>query len=276
MATNADTKISLLGTATTLTGNEYVPMTQNLNGTLTTVRATTQQIQQQLGISSLNPVFTGTATMPNATGTGTWANSGVTLLSGTATDTFSSPIAMTGPLVMSGTATDTVSAPLSLTGIVNVTGTATDTWAAPVSFTGAFTVAGRTTAVPAGVVGERIESVYTGVGMTSATLTNLTSISLTAGVWDVRADGDMATSAVTSLSAGAYGISTTSATLPASGRYQQFQYGSNAVAGYIAPNSAPGQRLVLTVTTTVYLVGKATFTSGTLAAEGTLYAIRAA
>jgi hypothetical protein len=254
MATNADTKISLLTSLITaqgtFAGTERIPLSAFVNGTWTSFYATAQQVQQALGISALNPVFTGTATIPNATGTGTWVNSGVTILSGTATDTFSSPLL--------------------------ISGTATDTWSAPLSVTGPFVVpngqTGRTTAPPAGTIGEEIIVSFTSVSLVSNTSTNVGTLPLTAGVWDVSG------AAVFSESSGgawpmSLGINTVSATLPALGFYAQ---GVQAAAGGGYALVSPIKRVTLSASTSIFLVASSTFTAGTMMLSGFVRAVRVA
>lgn len=127
----------------------------------------------------------------------------------------------------------------------------------------------------AGQIGEYVSSlVATGsaVSLTTATAANVTSISLTAGDWDVEAGLNINFgSATTTASSG--GISATSATLPTDG--------SEASLGTIltttttvAGRSIQRKRVSVSTTTTIYLVASATFSAGTAAAWGTLNARR--
>lgn len=124
----------------------------------------------------------------------------------------------------------------------------------------------------AGSVGEFVTNSATGVAMTSPTAGNITSISLTAGDWDVN--GDMAFNA----GAGATpttidsSISTTSATQGPLGSRARIQT-TFATSGtqYLV---TPVVRLSLTTTTTVFLVGASTFSGGTLTCDGLIRARR--
>jgi hypothetical protein len=120
----------------------------------------------------------------------------------------------------------------------------------------------------AGNVGELIESSVTGVSITSTVQTNVTSISLTAGDWDVWANiGISGTS--TSVIRGT--ITTTSATIgsgPNGGAFLLFA--GDQVGGFMPIGQ---KRLSLSATTTVYLVTQTTGT-GTLTANGYLGARR--
>jgi hypothetical protein len=127
----------------------------------------------------------------------------------------------------------------------------------------------------AGNTGEFVSSliaVGSAVSLTTATPANVTSISLTAGDWDV--DGLVSftetTSTVTARSAG---ITSTSATVPVDG-----SEGYNGVQSTVTTEKnsiALGRkRFSLSGTTTIYLVGSATFSAGTCGGFGTITARR--
>lgn len=131
----------------------------------------------------------------------------------------------------------------------------------------------------AGSVGEFVSStvlVGSAVSLTSGVTANVTSISLTAGDWDVEGNVAFASggSTITNYEIGA--ISTTSATLPTA------PYGGGGFT-LSTPNYAGGgsniiptgrMRLSLASTTTVYLVTNASFGTSTLAAYGFIGARR--
>lgn len=131
----------------------------------------------------------------------------------------------------------------------------------------------------AGQVGEVIESeVLSGsaVSATTAVTFNVTSISLTAGDWDVWATVANFSNAATVTTALVAGITTTSATLPVSpnkGAFVNFQQtfptGSNNTI------SVGKMRLSLSTTTTVYLVMRLVFSVNTNAGYGYIGARRA-
>lgn len=128
----------------------------------------------------------------------------------------------------------------------------------------------------AGEIGELVRgSLAVGSATTLSTGTgkNITSISLTAGDWDVGAmigfGGSVAGATYTAAS-----ISTTSATLDGG-------YGESTFATPTVPNAAsshhvsiPPFRLSLSGTATVYLVAQGAFTSGSMLAWGTINARR--
>lgn len=127
----------------------------------------------------------------------------------------------------------------------------------------------------AGYVGEVITSNLpqaSGTSLTSPTAKNVTSISLTAGDWDVF--GNIFFTPSLGFSAALATISTTSATFPDASNYNQL---AAATAIYTSSNgiSAPTTRINVSGTTTVYLVALAIFASGTCTASGTIYARRA-
>jgi len=125
-------------------------------------------------------------------------------------------------------------------------------------------------ASPAGFVGELIQSVInsaSSVTFTSATINNLTSISLTAGDWDLW--GNINWTGTTTSSADVW-ISTTSLTAPDRSLINGI---FGVPTGTSLGLSAPNMTLQLSSTTTVYLSG-AVIGTGTLAGAGGLYARR--
>lgn len=110
-----------------------------------------------------------------------------------------------------------------------------------------------------GTVGEFVTSTGSLVSLTSGSISNITSISLTAGDWDVFGSvGIVAASTATVLIGG---ISTTSVTMPSvtSGVYANLVLAFTSGQGQTM--SVGCARLSLAVTTTVYLVLRANFAS---------------
>lgn len=127
----------------------------------------------------------------------------------------------------------------------------------------------------AGEVGQEIESLVasgSAVSLTTATAANITSVSLTAGDWDVSGNVNFTetTSTVTARSAG---ISTTSATVPTDGS-EAFCGVQSTVTSETNSITLPIKRVSLSGTTTTYLVAKATFSAGTCAGFGAIVARR--
>jgi hypothetical protein len=128
-----------------------------------------------------------------------------------------------------------------------------------------------------GAIGEFISSAVSAPGTTLTTTTpaNATSISLTAGDWDVSGEVwfNVGTGGATALQAG---IGSTSATLPT----PPGPNGARAsLAAAVTASSFPilplaRCRMSLAATTTVYLVAYATFPSGTTSAYGVISARR--
>lgn len=126
------------------------------------------------------------------------------------------------------------------------------------------------TAPPAGFIGEQIRSTANG-SITSTTAANVTSISLTAGIWDVT--GIVNYAFTTSASSTTTGISATSGTFTGT-QGDNFVNEINAFGlnSQVAV-SIPSFRVTLASTTTYYLVQQATFVS-TATAFGRLSATR--
>lgn len=127
-------------------------------------------------------------------------------------------------------------------------------------------------------VGEYIESVIAAgspVTLTNNTTANITSISLTAGDWDVNAAGVFAPAATTSQTFVITSISLTTATLDTTnGRSVQIPTAA-FVAGSVSTNqSLAPVRFSLSGTTTVFLVMRAGFTVSTAGGYGMIRARR--
>jgi hypothetical protein len=130
------------------------------------------------------------------------------------------------------------------------------------------------TAATSGNVGEIISSTVTQAapltGFVNATAKDITSISLTAGDWEVWGNVGSNPSAVQTSYLG--WVSTTSATLPAFELTTFFAVSSQSGIGFNLP--APTLRILVNATTTVYLSGQFNFASGTMSGYGRLYARR--
>lgn len=129
----------------------------------------------------------------------------------------------------------------------------------------------------AGVVGEYIESVVSvgsPVALTTNVQANITSISLTAGDWDVSGQVGFVTAGTTSVTRFDASVSTTSATIDATS-YAKITTDARvpgAVTAYIlTPNT---RRVSLASTTTVYLVANSTFTVAANSGYGVISARR--
>lgn len=128
-----------------------------------------------------------------------------------------------------------------------------------------------------GYIGECTEStvaVGSAVTLTTATAKTVTSISLTAGDWEVHGIVNFLAAAITGTQTLA-GIGQTNNSLTGLTR------GDNRVESPQVPTSAadkslviPGYRLSLSGTTTIYLIAYATFSAGTLTCNGRISARR--
>jgi hypothetical protein len=129
----------------------------------------------------------------------------------------------------------------------------------------------------AGNIGELIESSIasgSAVSMTTATPANITSISLTAGDWDVWGNVWITLNGGTTTTQLVGAINTTSATLPTApgaGAYTQLNTGT---VGQPWGWPAGQRRISISGTTTVYLVGQASFSGSTLSMYGYIGARR--
>lgn len=117
----------------------------------------------------------------------------------------------------------------------------------------------------AGSIGEFVSSaVGSLVAMSSGTAKDVTSISLTAGDWDITANIGFLPASTTSITALAGSINTTSATFNDNAQFSFQDYYSAVVPGSSTTfyKPLPTLRLSLSATTTVFLVARASFAAG--------------
>lgn len=129
--------------------------------------------------------------------------------------------------------------------------------------------------VNAGGVGEYASSAIasgSAVSLTTTTATNITSISLTAGDWDVEGNVNFSASTATVTGTSA-GISATSATLPTDGS-EAYSGVQVTLLSETDSVTLPRKRIRIAGTTTVYLVGRSTFSAGTVVGFGAITARR--
>ena len=132
----------------------------------------------------------------------------------------------------------------------------------------------------AGDKGEYVSSDITSgsaVSLTTTTQTNITSISLTAGDWDVYCNAVFSPAATTNIIQTSSSVSTTSATLDGSNDRQALdQYRKRGYCHWRQHFRLPvcGARFSLSGTTTVYLVALAQFAVSTMSAYGKIWARR--
>jgi hypothetical protein len=138
---------------------------------------------------------------------------------------------------------------------------------------GAATGLSQGTAPSAGFIGEQIRSAVSSasaVSLTNNTPADVTSISLTAGIWDISAIGQVGANGNNTEERIA--ISTTSATLSTSGDNTAIFNLANT--GGTFPLCVPSWRLVVSSTTTVYLVARSLFSTGSSTVYGRISATR--
>jgi hypothetical protein len=127
-------------------------------------------------------------------------------------------------------------------------------------------------------VGEFIEATLSSgsaTSVTTATAKTITSISLTAGDWDVDGVVVFIPTASTSITQYITNISNTTNSLDGTpGRLVSIMTGAFVPGGSSFGSGVPQTRFSLAGTTTVYLVGYAVFTASTLTAYGTIRARR--
>jgi len=126
----------------------------------------------------------------------------------------------------------------------------------------------------AGKVGEFVSSSVSGaaVSLTTATGASVTSISLTAGDWDVYGALTYSLNASTVVAYLGGGASATNNTLPAANYYFLTSYTN--VSGVAPTITIPRQRFSLSTTTTIYLIAFASFSVNTASAGGFIEARR--
>lgn len=160
-------------------------------------------------------------------------------------------------------------------GAINGTPIGTTTPAA-----GVFVGVNTNSSAVAGNIGEYISSTIASgaaVPLTNATPANVTSISLTAGDWDVWGEVCFAPAGTTTATSYSCGINTVTGTLPtapAGGALFTLE-GLSFVAGNAQNFPCGKTRISIALTTTVYLVAQASFAISTMAAYGFLGARRA-
>jgi hypothetical protein len=122
-------------------------------------------------------------------------------------------------------------------------------------------------------IGEEIKATGSGIALNNgAPAVNVTSISLTAGDWEVTGIVTFSPAGTTTMSEQAAGISTASATLTAN-QYHDFLMAVSAGAGNPAVPT-PAVRINVSATTTVYLVAFGRFAVSTCTVGGVIRAKR--
>lgn len=176
--------------------------------------------------------------------------------------------------------TDTLTNKTYSSGVVTGTFTGTPTYSGLITFSGGISpsqtigIIGTTTNnnANAGSVGEHITNSASGVSLSTGVAANITSISLTAGDWEVMGSAGFSpagTTTVTSLNAG---ISTTSAVIPSPP--QATIYNLTFQTGGLQIFPVPTLRISIAGPTTIYLVSAAAFGVSTMTGQGQIRARR--
>lgn len=191
---------------------------------------------------------------------------------------------LTGPITSSGNATSVASQTgTGSTFVMSTSPTISGTLStAAITATGAITksttngIIGTTLAdnANAGSEGEYITATAGPISLTTATATNITSISLTAGDWDVSGIVLFSTGASTVTTATFSGINTVSATFSVAPPYNNSQNATSIPSASNQTLIAPTIRINVSTTTTVYLISQANFSVSTVSGYGTISARR--
>ncbi len=140
--------------------------------------------------------------------------------------------------------------------------------------TGGLLPGGLTQAPSAGYIGQQISNSAANVATTSTVAKTITSISITAGIWDVSTlSGALATGGTVLLSDHISEISTTDNTLTGSFGLNQGEIRISTGATVLSV-AVPSFRVTLTATTIYYLVVQNTYTSTTCPTWGSIRATR--
>lgn len=131
------------------------------------------------------------------------------------------------------------------------------------------------TAPPAGFIGEQIRSYQSSPqSCTTSTPLNVTSITLTAGIWDITGIIQFFDAAGTSSTQSLCSISTTSATLSSNYGDDLVAFHHNAIVNEQNFLCIPAFRVTISGSTTYYLVAQTTFTVSTRTVVGRISATR--
>lgn len=134
-------------------------------------------------------------------------------------------------------------------------------------------------AVDPGMIGEYITStvaVASTASVTTNTPLNITSVTLTNGVWEVGGAADFVTTSTTSITGLIAGTNTVSATIGGQDTATHLSTAANVFTATTTTVPVPVQRYYVPAGTTkvVYLNVNAYFTASTLTAYGSMWALR--
>jgi hypothetical protein len=258
----------------TFTGTVTIPTGAVISGYLTS--ATAASTYAPLA----SPTFTGTPVVPGYLTTATASTTYAPLASPTFTGTPSAPTTATAnnstQLATTAFVNNLFSTPPAVGNVTPNNGTfavltATNNFI-PSQTNG---IVGTTTNnnANAGSVGEYVSNTTSGTALTTGIAVNATSVSLTAGDWDVTGVANFSFGASSVVTALNVGISTTSATFSGLGTFTTFSIQQPAT-GQGETFSTPPVRVSLSSTTTVYVPAFANFTVSTGSVSGFIRARR--
>lgn len=271
---------------TTLSGNATTFATDNLTANTASIVTPLPKASggtgNATGTATVNANLTGPITsVGNATSVAAQTGTGSTFVMQTSpaltTPNLGTPTTLVGTNI-----TGTASA-LSIGGNAATATTSTNQSGGTVSATtitattGAITphypggVVGNATgsAVTAGSVGETITSTASGVSLTNATATAVTSISLTAGTWIIFGNSVFTYSGGAATSGLAIAINSIP-TIPSSPLYSFLQFASGVQQGIVAPTITVNTN----ATAAYYLVVQANFVGGSMTGDAIITAVR--
>lgn len=169
-------------------------------------------------------------------------------------------------------------------GVMTLFGTTSGSFTIGANATGSPFYTGTITndSAPAGAIGERVDAsvlIGSAVALTNATAKTVTSISLTAGDWEVSGVVALLAAASTNVTSvfGSINTTTNAVDVTTPGRFSNSVFGASG----IVPGSAaaftqvlPPTQVKLSVTTTYFLTAQANFTVAGLSAYGEIHAVR--
>lgn len=180
---------------------------------------------------------------------------------------FGTSPSLTTPTIAGATLSGTLAGAATFSGAIAYSSTLTPSQTAG--------IVGTTTnnSANAGSVGEYVTATSGTVALTTATNTNVTSISLTAGDWDVTGNVLFTPAAGDTMTSANVSVNSVSATHAAAPEYTNL--GNISVpASFAVSGLALTRRMSLASTTTVYLVATAVHSGGTLNSQGIIRARR--
>lgn len=128
------------------------------------------------------------------------------------------------------------------------------------------------TAPTTGCLGEFITSSNSGVSISNNTGTNITSIALTAGIWNLTASGNIQFSG--SSSASQLAINAVSGTITGTVGVNISQFNFSTSTAFYFMHTVPCYRVTLSSSATYYLNGLGDFSTGSCTGQGTITATR--